>query len=41
MVYLIDNFLDKSLFKETVDYLSGNSYNEYKTPGKSFWVQEA
>ena len=41
MIYLIDNFLDKSLFDETINYLNNNSYNEYKTPGKSFWVQEA
>jgi hypothetical protein len=41
MIYLIDNFLNKELFKETTDYLNSNSYNEYKTPGKSFWVQEA
>ena len=41
MIYLIDNFLNKELFKETVNYLNNNSYNEHKTPGKSFWVQEA
>ena len=41
MIYLIDNFLNKELFKETVDHLNNNSYNEHKTPGKSFWVQEA
>ena len=38
MIYLIDNFLDKSLFDETINYLNNNNYNEYKTPGKSFWV---
>ena len=41
MIYLIDNFLDKNLFKKTVNELNNNNYNEFKTPGKSFWVQEA
>ena len=41
MIYLIDNFLNKELFEETINYLNNNNYNEYKTPGKSFWVQEA
>ena len=41
MIYLIDNFLDDKLFKSTADHLNNNNYNEYKTPGKSFWVQEA
>ena len=41
MVYLIDDFLDKDLFKKTIDKLNSNNYTEYKTPGKSFWVQEA
>ena len=41
MIYLIDNFLNKDLFKETVDYLNSNDYVEYETPGKSFWLQES
>ena len=41
MIYFIDDFLDKDLFKKTIDELNNNSYTEYKTPGKSFWVQEA
>jgi len=41
MIYLIDNFLDSKLFKSIAGHLNDNNYNEYKTPGKSFWVQEA
>ncbi len=41
MIYFIDNFLDENLFKLTFDLLNENKYQEYKTPGKSFWVQEA
>ena len=41
MIYLIDNFLDKRFFESITTRLSANNYNEHKTPGKSFWVQEA
>jgi hypothetical protein len=41
MIYFIDNFLNKNLFKETINELNSNDYIEHKTPGKSFWVQEA
>lgn len=41
MIYFVDDFLDKDLFKITKQQLDSNKYVEYKTPGKSFWVQEA
>ena len=41
MIYLIDNFLSDQLLEETINYLNDNSYKEFKTPDKSFWVQEA
>lgn len=41
MIYLIDNFLNNDLFEKTTHYLNTNSYTEHKTPGKTFWVQEA
>lgn len=41
MIYLIDNFLSDESLEETINYLNSNSYKEFKTPDKSFWVQEA
>ena len=41
MIYFIDDFLDNDLFKNTAEDLNDNDYIEYKTPGKSFWVQES
>jgi hypothetical protein len=41
MIYFIDNFLDNNLFKETTNKLNSDEYFEYKTPGKSFWIQES
>ena len=41
MIYFIDNFLEKDLFKQTLNELNKDTYFEYKTPGKSFWIQEA
>jgi len=41
MIYFIDDFLDNNLFKKTTEKLNSSNYTEYKTPGKSFWVQEA
>ena len=38
MIYLKDNFLPKSLFKELLNYC--DEFKEVKTPGKSFWVKE-
>ena len=40
MIYFIDNFLDKNLFKKTINELNSKDYTEHKTPGKSFWIQE-
>ena len=40
MIYCIDDFLDKDIFKKTKDQLDSKEYFEYKTPGKSFWIQE-
>ena len=41
MIYFIDDFLDKDLFEKTTQRLNSNSYVEYETPGKSFWIQES
>ena len=41
MIYFVDDFLNKDLFKETIKELNSKDYIEHKTPGKSFWVQEA
>ena len=41
MIYFIDDFLDNNLFEKTTEKLNSSNYTEYKTPGKSFWVQEA
>ena len=41
MIYFIDDFLDKDLFKKIRKKLNNSNYTEYKTPGKSFWVQES
>ena len=41
MIYCIDDFLDKDIFKKTKDQLDSKEYFEYTTPGKSFWIQEA
>jgi len=41
MIYFIDDFLDKDLFKKTTDKLNSNNYFEFVTPDKSFWVQES
>ena len=38
MIYIKDNFLPKSLFKELLNYC--DKFKEIKTPGKSFWVKE-
>ena len=38
MIYIKDNFLPKSLFKELLNYC--DEFKEVKTPGKSFWVKE-
>jgi hypothetical protein len=36
MIYIVDNFLDKKLFKVIKD--GANDFKEVKTPGKSFWT---
>ena len=41
MIYFIDDFIDKQLFQEISIELNNNEYVEHKTPGKSFWIQEA
>ena len=38
MIYIIDNFLDKTLFLSLKSYL--NNFKEVKTVNKSFWVME-
>jgi hypothetical protein len=38
MIYIKDNFLPESLFKELLNYC--DKFKEIKTPGKSFWVKE-
>ena len=41
MIYFVDDFLNKKLFKEITNKLNDNKYLEYNTPGKSFWIQES
>tara|TARA_B100001113_G_C20824603_1_gene498272 strand:- start:80 stop:652 length:573 start_codon:yes stop_codon:yes gene_type:complete len=41
MIYCIDSFLDTNVFEKTKSKLDNNSYVEFETPGKSFWIQEA
>tara|TARA_R100001463_G_scaffold59186_4_gene111482 strand:+ start:679 stop:1254 length:576 start_codon:yes stop_codon:yes gene_type:complete len=41
MIYFIDDFLEKDLFKGITEKLNNDEYVEHKTPGKSFWVQES
>ena len=36
MIYFVDDFLNKDLFKETIKELNSKDYIEHKTPGKSF-----
>jgi hypothetical protein len=40
MIYFIDNFLSKQVLENTVKDLNSKSYQEFKTPGKSFYVQQ-
>jgi len=41
MIYFIDDFLPSYILDETVNNLLSKAYEEYKTPGKSFYIQEA
>jgi hypothetical protein len=41
MIYFKDNFLNNDLFKETINKLNSSEYEEFKTPGKSFWIQHS
>ena len=41
MIYFIDDFLPEYILKETIRDLSLQSYEEFKTPGKSFYIQRA
>lgn len=41
MIYFIDDFLPSYILDETIKNLSLQDYQEFKTPGKSFYVQEA
>ena len=41
MIYFIDDFLPKYILKDTIKDLSSQDYKEYKTPDKSFYVQQA
>ena len=41
MVYFIDDFLPSYILEETIQDLSSKNYEELKTPGKSFYVQQA
>ena len=41
MIYFIDDFLPSYILDETIKDLSYKDYEEFKTPGKSFYVQEA
>jgi len=41
MIYFIDNFLPSYILDETIKDLSTQDYEEFKTPGKSFYVQQA
>ncbi len=38
MIYIVDDFLPKNLFKELLTYC--DEFEEFKTPGKSFWIKE-
>ena len=40
MIYFIDDFLPNYILDETIKYLSTQDYEEFKTPGKSFYIQE-
>ena len=39
MIYFIDDFLPEYILKETIKDLSSKDYEEFKTPGKSFYIQ--
>ena len=39
MIYFIDDFLPSYILDETIKDLSSQDYEEFKTPGKSFYVQ--
>ena len=41
MIYFVDDFLEHDLFEGITNNLNNDEYREYKTPGKSFWVQES
>tara|TARA_Y100000401_G_scaffold106284_1_gene99649 strand:- start:297 stop:875 length:579 start_codon:yes stop_codon:yes gene_type:complete len=41
MIYFIDDFLPNYILDETIKDLSTQDYQELKTPGKSFYVQQA
>ena len=41
MVYFIEDFLPSYILEETIQDLSSKNYEELKTPGKSFYVQQA
>ena len=41
MIYFIDDFLPEYILKETIKDLSLQDYEEFKTQGKSFYVQKA
>jgi len=41
MVYFIDDFLPSYILDETTKDLSSQDYEEYKTPNKSFYIQQA
>jgi len=41
MIYFIDDFLPSYILDETIKDLSSQDYEELKTPGKSFYVQNA
>ena len=40
MIYFVDDFLNKSIFDSIVKDLSSSEFEEYRTPGKSFYVQK-
>ena len=41
MIYFIDDFLPSYVLDETIKDLSSQDYEEFKTPGKSFYIQVA
>tara|TARA_R100000315_G_scaffold2220_1_gene794 strand:+ start:135 stop:713 length:579 start_codon:yes stop_codon:yes gene_type:complete len=41
MIYFIDDFLPNYILDETIKDLSTQDYQELKTPGKSFYIQQA